>query len=388
METDQRHLPEGQSSLECGDRWSDACSVRSPDGSSTEGGLLAGRIESVQREATDAVAAASSTAELRRVRARFLGRKAELPSMLRSIGQLPFAERVAIGVAGNRLRRDLERIVASRLEALRDAELEEQMTRDRTDLTLPGVPPGRLGRMHLLTWTQREIEDIFVSLGFTVMEGPEVETAYYNFDALNHSSTHPARERSDTFYICDDVLLRTHTSPMQIRAMEQHLPPLFMISPGRTYRRDSDATHTPQFHQVEGLAVAENLTLADLKGTLLEFARQFFGSDREVRLRSHFFPFTEPSIEVDVSCFNCQNGGTKGGARCHVCKDERWLEILGAGMIDPAVLGAIRNSAYDPERIQGFVWGMGIERVAMLRHGLPSLRLFLDNDVRVLEQFG
>jgi phenylalanyl-tRNA synthetase alpha chain len=197
---------------------------------------------------------------------------------------------------------------------------------------------------------RREIEDVFLGLGFDVMEGPEVETVYYNFDALNHDATHPARLRSDTFYVADDVVLRTHTSPMQIRAMEQHPPPLYIIVPGRVYRRDSDATHTPQFHQVEGLAVDEDVTLADLKGTLLAFARAIFGDERQVRLRPHFFPFTEPSVEVDVSCFNCKDGFLRDGSRCPVCRGEAWIEILGAGEIDPNVLGHVREHGYDPER--------------------------------------
>ena len=215
-------------------------------------------------------------------------------------------------------------------------------------------------------------------------EGPEVETVFYNFDALNHAPAHPARARSDTFYAGDDVVLRTHTSPMQIRAMEAQPPPIAIIVPGRVFRRDSDATHTPQFHQIEGLAVDEDITLADLKGTLLAFARAIFGDEREVRLRPHFFPFTEPSVEVDVSCFVDH----RTVERCPVCKNTNWVEILGAGMVDPNVLGYVREHGYDPERVQGFAFGMGIERIAMLKHQVPDLRLFFDNDVRFLAQFG
>jgi phenylalanyl-tRNA synthetase alpha chain len=230
-----------------------------------------------------------------------------------------------------------------------------------------------------------------MGLGFTVMSGPEVETVHYNFDALNHSPTHPARALTDTFYVggSGDLVLRTHTSPMQVRAMEEHPPPLYVVIPGRVYRPDSDATHTPQFHQIEGLAVDEDITLADLKGTLLAFARAVFGDEREVRLRPHFFPFTEPSVEVDVSCFACAGTGwLSDGSRCTVCRGEGWLEILGAGEVDPNVFTYVGNPAYDPERVQGYAWGMGVERIAMLRHGVPDLRLFYDNDLRFLEQFG
>ena len=236
---------------------------------------------------------------------------------------------------------------------------------------------------------------MFIGLGFNVAEGPEVETVYYNFDALNHARTHPSRLMTDTFYVepVEDIfdpealLLRVHTSPVQVRAMEQQPPPIYVIAPGRTYRLDSDATHTPQFHQVEGLAVDDDITLADLQGTLLTFARAIFGEQREVRMRPHFFPFTEPSVEVDVSCFNCTGGVTADGQRCPLCKGTAWIEILGAGMVDPNVFEHVREYGYDPERIQGFAFGMGIERIAMLKHGVPDLRLLYDNDIRMLEQF-
>ena len=242
--------------------------------------------------------------------------------------------------------------------------------------------------MHLLTATRREIEDIFLGLGFRVMEGPETELVYYNFDALNFDETHPSRQATDTFYVSDDVLLRVHTSPMQTRAMEMHPPPLYVVIPGRTYRRDNDATHTPQFNQVEGLAVDEDVTLGDLQGTLLAFAQAIFGEERRVRLRPHFFPFTEPSVECDVSCFNCQDGFLRDGSRCPLCKGEGWIEILGAGEVDPNVFEYVREHGYDPDRHQGFAFGMGIERIAMLKHGVSDLRLFYDNDLRFLEQFG
>ena len=347
------------------------------------------RIDSLRAEGEAAVAAATTTAELEELRVRFLGRKAELPNLLRGVAELPPEQRGAVGKAANQARQGLDALIAQRAGELEASELDVRLAADRVDVTLPGEPPQPVGRLHLLTQTWRELEDVFVGLGFTVMEGPEVETTYYNFDALNHTPTHPSRERSDTFYVADDVVLRTHTSPMQIRAMQAHPPPLYVVVPGRAYRRDSDATHTPMFNQVEGLAVDEDITLADLKGTLLSFARTMFGADRAVRLRPHFFPFTEPSVEVDVSCFNCGGEGwLRDGSRCHICRGEGWLEILGAGEVDPNVLLAVGDERYDPERVQGFAFGMGIERVAMLKHGVSDLRLFYDNDLRFLEQFG
>jgi len=352
------------------------------------------RIGQLRGEAEREIAEAASADALEQLRVRFLGRRAELPLLLRGVRELPPAERGAVGKAANEARVALEAAIERRAASLGDAELERRLHEDRTDVTLPGDPPRAVGRLHVLTATQRELEDIFVGLGFTVLEGPEVETVRYNFDALNHSPTHPARARTDTFYVAEDIVLRTHTSPMQIRAMEAHPPTLYVAIPGRVYRPDSDATQTPQFHQVEGLAVDEGITLADLKGTLLAFARAVFGEEREVRLRPHFFPFTEPSVEVDVSCFHCSGKGFLGdGARCYLCKGEGWLEVLGAGEVDPNVYSYVattdRNApGYDPEKVQGFAWGMGIERVAMLKHGIPDLRLYFENDLRFLEQFG
>jgi len=345
------------------------------------------RIEQLQREAEGAIAAASTSEALEQARVQHLGRRAELPQLLRGVAQLAPEQRGAVGKAANLARVALEAMIEARGAELAGAELEQQLAADRIDVTLPGAPPPAAGGLHLLTQTRREIEDVFVGLGYTVAEGPEVERVYYNFDALNHDPAHPARLRSDTFYVADDVVLRTHTSPMQIRAMEQQPPPIFLIVPGRVYRRDSDATHTPQFHQIEGLAVDEEITLADLKGTLLAFARAIFGEQRQVRLRPHFFPFTEPSVEVDVSCFNCNDGLLRDGSRCPLCKGTGWIEILGAGMVDPNVFGYVEQHGYDPERIQGFAFGMGVERIAFLKHGVSDLRLFYDNDVRFLEQF-
>jgi phenylalanyl-tRNA synthetase alpha chain len=379
------------------------------------------RIAELKAQAEAEIAAAGGGEALEQLRVRYLGRKAELPQMLRGVAQLPPEQRGEVGKAANRARQSLEALIEARAEQLGGAELEQRLRADRVDVTLPGAPPQPVGRLHLLTQTRRELEDIFLGLGFTVMEGPEVETVHYNFDALNHSPTHPARARTDTFYVAgpplaeqadegdgplppgplaaEELVLRTHTSPMQVRAMEAHPPPLYVVIPGRVYRPDSDATHTPQFHQIEGLAVDEDITLADLKGTLLAFARAVFGDaeagtgERDVRLRPHFFPFTEPSVEVDVSCFNCDGKGfMRDGSRCPVCKGEGWLEVLGAGEVDPNVYSFVPTSeanapGYDPEKVQGFAWGMGVERIAMLKHGVPDLRLYYENDLRFLRQF-
>ena len=342
------------------------------------------RIEALRAQAEGEIAAAGSTAELEELRVRHLGRKAELPNLLRGVAELAPEERGRVGRAANEARQALEALVEARLAELEAGELDRRLVADRVDVTLPGDPPRPVGRLHLLTQTRREIEDVFIGLGFSVAEGPEIESVHYNFDALNHDPAHPARARTDTFYVDDDTVLRTHTSPMQVRYMEAHPPPIAVIIPGRVYRRDSDATHTPQFHQVEGLWVDDDVTLTDLKGTLLAFARAIFGADREVRVRPHFFPFTEPSVEVDVSCFNC----ARDGSPCSVCRGEGWLEILGAGMVDPNVFAYVREHGYDPDRIQGWAFGLGIERVAMLKHAVPDLRLFYENDLRFLEQFG
>ncbi len=372
------------------------------------------RIEQLRAEAHDAILAAQSGEALEELRVRYLGRKAELPQILRGVRELEPEQRGPVGKAANVARQQLEALIEERAAQLDTERLQRSLREDRLDVTLPGSPSQPVGRLHVLTATWRELEDIFVGLGFTVLEGPEVETVHYNFDALNHEPTHPARARTDTFYVRDraasreaqasdgslvlgrphELVLRTHTSPVQVRAMEAHPPPLYVVIPGRVYRPDSDATHTPQFHQVEGLAVDEDITLADLKGTLLAFARAVFGEERDVRLRPHFFPFTEPSVEVDVSCFHCSGRGfLADGARCYLCKGEGWLEVLGAGEVDPNVYSFVptteRNEpGYDPERVQGFAWGMGIERIAMLKHGIPDLRLYYENDIRFLEQFG
>jgi phenylalanyl-tRNA synthetase alpha chain len=354
------------------------------------------RIEQIRNEAEVAIASATTTQALEDARIKYLGRKAELPNLLRDVATLPQEQRAATGKAANEARKALEQQIEHRQQELASSELDDRLIQDRIDVTIPADPLPAIGRLHLMTKTRREIEDVFIGLGFNVAEGPEVEKVYYNFDALNHAPTHPSRLTTDTFYVKplhdifdpDTKLLRVHTSPVQIRAMEAQPPPIYIIMPGRVYRPDSDATHTPQFHQIEGLAVDDDITLGDLQGTLLTFARAIFGPDRQVRLRPHFFPFTEPSVEVDVSCFNCVDGVTRDGQRCPLCKGTAWIEILGAGMVDPNVFEYVREHGYDPEQIQGFAFGMGIERIAMLKHDVPDLRMFYENDVRLLEQFG
>ena len=346
------------------------------------------RIAELKAEGEAAIAGASGTDALEQARVRFLGRKAELPNMLRGVAQLPPEERGAVGRAANEARRALEAAVEARRSELERSELDGAWPPTCSTSRCPARPPQPVGRLHLLTAVRRELEDVFLGLGFRVVEGPEVDTVYYNFDALNHDAVHPARLASDTFYVDDDIVLRTHTSPMQIRAMELNPPPLYIVIPGRTYRRDNDRTHTPQFHQLEGLAVDEDITLADLQGTLLAFAQAIFGDERDVRLRPHFFPFTEPSVELDVSCFNCQKGFLRDGSRCPICKGEGWIELLGAGEVDPNVFEYVRDYGYDPARHRGFAWGMGIERIAALKYGVPDLRLLYENDLRMLEQFG
>lgn len=358
------------------------------------------KIQQIAQSAEAAVAAAGDVDALEAVRVEYLGRKAELTGILRGIAELDPSERGPVGGAANQVRRQIEDLISDRSTELEAVALEESLAADSIDVTLPGSPPAPVGHLHPVTRTRRMIEDVMIGLGYRVMEGPEVELDYYNFTALNHPPDHPARMLQDTFYVEPspetvgedrgprDVLLRTHTSPMQVRAMENAPPPLFIVVPGKTYRRDSDATHSPMFHQVEGLAVGEGLTLADLKGTLLAMLREIFGPDREIRMRPHFFPFTEPSVEFDVSCFRCGGSGSLGeGDRCGLCKAIGWIELGGAGMVDPNVFSFVAEGGYDPELVTGFAFGFGIERIAMLRHGIGDLRLMFDNDLRMLEQF-
>ena len=337
------------------------------------------RVDAIAGEAREAIERADSSADLEALRVRFLGRQGALTLLLRSLGTLPAEERPVVGAAANEAKRELEALLESRLAAAADRERKRQRAERRLDLTLPGRRPPQ-GAVHPLSRTHDEIVAIFVGLGFSVAEGPEIETDFYNFEALNIPKDHPARDMQDTFYVAEATLLRTHTSPVQIRALRaaKGALPVKTITPGRVYRRDvPDASHSPVFHQVEGLAVDRHITMADLKGTLALFAREMFGPGSTIRFRPSFFPFTEPSAEVDVRCFMC------GGTGCRACGDG-WLEILGCGMVHPQVL---RNGGYDPEEVTGWAFGMGIERIAMLKYGVDDLRLFFDNDLRFLRQF-
>jgi phenylalanyl-tRNA synthetase alpha chain len=336
-------------------------------------------IERLEQDGRQAFAAAGTSEALEDARVAVLGRSAPLTLALRGVAALEPAERGPRGAALNGVRKRLEAEHAARAEQLASAELEARLREDAVDVTLPGTPVPR-GVAHLLSQTQRAIEDVFVGLGYRIAEGPEVELEHYNFTALNTPDDHPAKGETDTLWVSPGVCLRTHTSPVQVRTMESQPPPVYVIVPGRVYRRDAlDATHSPQFQQVEGIAVDRGLTLGDLRGTLLHFARELFGPDREVLLGSDFFPFTEPSVQLSVSCFLCDGKG------CRTCKDSGWIEILGAGMVDPNVFGFVEG--YDPEEWSGFAFGMGLERIAMLRHGVDHVRRFYDDDLRFLEQF-
>jgi phenylalanyl-tRNA synthetase alpha chain len=325
--------------------------------------------ETYRQDALTAVERAANATELDEARVHYLGRKSELKQALREVRDRE------TGMALNTAREAIERAVADRQAALEAA---AAMDGQPFDPTLPGVAVPR-GAYHLITQLRRRIEDIFVGMGYEVFDGREVESVYYNFEALNTPETHPSRDPRDTFYVDANAVLRTHTSPSQIRSMEMRDPPVYIVSLGRVYRRDTlDPTHTPVFHQVEALAVDRKITLADLRGTMETFASAIFGGRREVRMRTSFFPFTEPSVEFDVTCYLCDGKG------CAVCKQSGWIEMGGAGEVDPAVLEAV---GYDPEEWQGFAFGLGIDRIAFLRHGLPDLRLFWENDIRFLEQF-
>ena len=315
--------------------------------------------------------------EITDLRVKTLGRKGTLTQLLKQLGALPEAERKEIGKKANEIKEALESKIEEALVQLKEREKQEALEKERVDITLPGrrIP---MGKRHPITQTLNEIVQIFYHLGFEVVEGPEVELDYYNFEALNIPKGHPAREMQATFFISEDVVLRTHTSPVQVRTMEKRRPPIRVICPGAVYRCDSDPTHSPMFHQVEGLLVDKGITFADLKGVLTVFVHEMFGEDTRLRFRPSFFPFTEPSAEVDIECFICRGKG------CGVCSNTGWLEILGSGMVDPAVYQFVN---YDPEEVSGFAFGMGIERIAMLKFGINDIRLFFNNDVRFLRQF-
>jgi len=329
--------------------------------------------QALQQEALAAIASASSLTELDDARVKYLGRKSALKLALREVRDRDS------GMALNAAREAVEQAVAGRQAELERAELDRTIAEDRVDVTLPGTPHPR-GHLHLITQVRREVEDIFVGMGYEVVDGREVETTKYLFDALNMPANHPTRSPLHTFYVGDDAVLRSETSPSQIHTMEAKAPPVFMVSLGRCYRRDTpDPTHYPIFHQVEGLVVDRGITLADLKGTLRTLLRQLFGEQREAKFVTNYFPFTEPSVEVLVSCFQCD------GAGCPMCRHSGWIEIGGSGMVDPNVL---RFVGYDPEEVSGFAFGWGLERIAILRHGLPDIRDLWADDLRLLRQFG
>ena len=338
------------------------------------------RISRLREEGVAALAAARNESGLLEAKGRFFGKKGALSEILKGVASLPAEERKTVGAEANRARAELEALFSERLAAIREEERLSREGRDRLDVSLPGRshPPGH---RHPISATMSDIIAVFRRLGFSVQGGPDVEKDYYNFEALNFPPEHPARDMQDTFYVESrdgDLVLRTHTSPIQIRTMEKAKPPVRIIAPGAVYRSDSDITHSPMFHQVEGLAVDRDITFADLKGLLTEFCRLTFGPGKPLRFRPSYFPFTEPSAEVDIRCVICGGGG------CRVCKDTGWLEILGAGMVDPAVFEFV---GYDPEEYTGFAFGMGVERIAMLRHGISDIRLFFENDIRFLSQF-
>ena len=338
------------------------------------------QLNSLQSEALNSIAKASDLNVLNDVRVAYLGKKGSLTSILRGMGKLSPEERPVVGQMVNKARKEIEEAIASKQEELKQSELANRLATEKIDVTLPGRRQP-LGHLHPLTVTLNKMKNIFTSMGYSVAEGPQIESDYFNFEALNLPKDHPARDMQDSFYITDEILLRSQTSPVQARTMQSHEPnsPIRIIAPGHVYRRDDyDATHSPMFTQVEGLCIDKNISFADLKGTLVTFLQQMFGKDVKVRFRPSFFPFTEPSAEVDISCVMCKGKG------CRVCKGTGWLEILGAGMVHPHVL---EMSGYDPIKVSGFAFGMGVERIAMLAYGIDDLRLFYDNDVRFLRQF-
>lgn len=335
------------------------------------------QIEDIREAALKALNEAADLGALEAVRVKYLGRKGELTRLLRSMGDVSPEERPRLGKIVNEVRSLLEQELEKRRVVLAEEAKAKRLEAERIDITLPGRA-WPAGTRHPLTQIIDEIKRFFVGLGFRVVTGPEVETDYYNFEALNVPKDHPARDMQDTFYLSEDILLRTQTSPVQIRTMESQRPPVRVIAPGKVYRVDADVTHSPMFHQVEGLLIDEKITFGDLKGTLTSFVRDLFGKDRGVRFRPSYFPFTEPSAEMDISCFICD------GAGCRVCSNEGWIEILGCGMVHPRVLEMV---GYDPEQVGGFAFGIGVERIAMLKYGVDDIRLFFENDVRFLRQF-
>ncbi|MFD3257708.1 phenylalanine--tRNA ligase subunit alpha [Paenibacillus lentus] len=338
------------------------------------------RLEALKHEAVAQLNAVADAAQLNDLRVKYLGKKGALTEILRGMGALSAEERPVIGQVANEVRTAIEALVEEKQQHFQRLETEQRLAAEKVDVTLPGRPLKQ-GSVHPLNQVIQDIEDIFIGMGYRIAEGPEVETDYYNFEALNLPKNHPARDMQDSFYLTEDLLMRTQTSPVQVRTMEamKGEVPVKVICPGRVYRRDDDdATHSFQFHQIEGLVIGKNIRMSDLKGTLLQFTREMFGANTQIRLRPSFFPFTEPSVEVDVTCMKC------GGDGCRVCKNTGWLEILGSGMVHPRVL---EMSGYDPEQYSGFAFGMGVERIAMLKYGVDDIRHFFNNDLRFLGQF-
>lgn len=338
---------------------------------------MTGELETLRRQAEGELRKAETEAELQVLRTRYLGRKGLITGLLRNIAHVPPADRALFGKECNELKDELSARIDQMLEDIAVSEKKKALSSERIDVTLPGRGI-RYGRLHPVAQVREEICKIFAGLGFSIVEGPEVELDYYNFEALNIPKDHPARDMQDTFYVDENTVLRTHTSPVQVRTMEKRRPPIRILSPGRVYRRDSDVSHTPMFHQIEGLLVDEGITFGDLKGVLTVFLKQMFGEETALRFRPSFFPFTEPSAEVDIRCVIC------GGRGCRVCKQSGWLEILGSGMVDPEVF---KNVGYDTEKLTGFAFGLGLERIAMLKFGISDIRLFFENDLRFLNQF-
>ena len=336
------------------------------------------QLEQIRAEAEAAMENAASLQELDAVRVKYLGKKGELTAVLKTMGKLSPEERPKVGQMANEVHEVITAGIDRRNELLKAAQQELKLKAETIDVTLPGTKV-EIGHRHPLSIVLDEVKEIFLGMGFEVVGGPEVEWDYYNFEALNIPKDHPARDTQDTFYITENMLLRTQTSGVQIRTMENKKPPIRMIAPGRVFRSDAvDATHSPLFHQIEGMAIDEGITMGDLKGTLETFAKKLYGEQTKIRLRPHHFPFTEPSCEIDVSCFKC------GGCGCSMCKGEGWIEILGGGMVHPKVL---RTGGIDPEKYSGFAFGVGLERIAMFRFGLDDMRLLYENDVRFLDQF-
>lgn len=338
------------------------------------------RLEALKQEALEQLGNVADAAQLNDLRVKYLGKKGALTEILRGMGGLSAEERPIIGQVANEVRGAIEGLIEEKQNEFQQKETANRLAAEKVDVTLPGRPLKQ-GSVHPLNQVIQEIEDIFIGMGYRIAEGPEVETDYYNFEALNLPKNHPARDMQDSFYLTEDLLMRTQTSPVQVRTMEamKGEVPIKVICPGRVFRRDDDdATHSFQFHQIEGLVVGKRIRMSDLKGTLLEFTRKMFGKNTQIRLRPSFFPFTEPSVEVDVTCVKC------GGSGCRVCKQSGWLEILGSGMVHPRVL---EMSGYDPAVYSGFAFGMGVERIAMLKYGVDDIRHFYNNDLRFLQQF-